>query len=48
MIALYGALEYFTLQITGDLLIRQELVVVGVVVWVWVIWAAFRVLDRSV
>lgn len=48
VLALYGALEYVTLQVTGTLLVRQELVIVGVVVWIWVIWAAFHVLNRSV
>ncbi|WP_122089300.1 hypothetical protein [Halalkalicoccus subterraneus] len=43
----YVLLEYLVLQITGELLIRQELVVVGIAVIVWVIWASLRILDRS-
>lgn len=44
----YVLLEYLMLQLTGELLIRQELVVVGTIVIVWVIWASLRVLDRSI
>lgn len=42
----YFLLEYFVLQITGDLIIRQELVVIGVIVTLWVLWAALHILKK--
>lgn len=47
VLAVYALLEYVVLRITGDRLIRQELVVIGTVVVLWVLWAAFRILDRG-
>lgn len=43
----YLLLEYFVLQITGDLIIRQELVGIGIIVVLWVLWAAFHVLEKA-
>lgn len=42
----YFLVEYLVLQITGDLIIRQELVVVGVIVALWVLWAALHILKK--
>lgn len=47
VLAAYILFEYTVLRITGNLLIRQELVVVGIIVVLWVIWAAFHVLEES-
>lgn len=47
VMATYILIEYTVLQLTGDLLIRQELVVVGIIVVLWVIWAAFHILNES-
>jgi hypothetical protein len=43
----YLLVEYIVLQITGDLIVRQELVVIGIVVVLWVLWAALHVLKKS-
>lgn len=47
VLAAYALLEYVALQLTGSLLVRQELVVVGAVVVLWAVWATFRVLTTS-
>ncbi|MDL5362714.1 hypothetical protein [Halalkalicoccus sp. NIPERK01] len=47
VLATYILFEYTVLRITGDLLVRRELVVVGIIVVLWAIWAAFHVLDES-
>lgn len=47
VLATYALLEYVVLQLTGSLLVRQELVVIGIVVVLWAIWATFRVLTVS-
>lgn len=47
VLAAYLLLEYVVLQVTGDPIVRQELVVVGIAVFFWTVWAVFRVLDES-
>lgn len=47
VLAAYALLEYVALQLTGSLLVRQELVVIGIAVVLWTIWATFRVLAVS-
>ncbi|MDL5360513.1 hypothetical protein [Halalkalicoccus sp. NIPERK01] len=41
----YVALEYVVLQATGALLVEQELVVVGIAVVLWTMWAFLRILS---
>lgn len=43
----YLLLEYLVLQITGELIIRQELVVIGIIVVLWVLWATFHILEKQ-
>lgn len=43
----YLLLEYFILQITENMIIRQGIVVIGTVVVLWVLWAAFHILEKS-
>lgn len=43
----YLLLEYTVLQITGELTVRQELVVIGIIVVLWTIWATFRILKKA-
>ncbi len=47
VLAVYILLEYTVLRITGDWVVRQELAVVGMIVVLWILWAAFRILERS-
>jgi len=42
----YVLLEYITLQVTGSLLVEQELVVVAIAVFFWAAWAVYRILVR--
>lgn len=41
----YAFLEYAVLQVTGSSIVRGELVVVGIAVLLWTVWASFRVLE---
>lgn len=41
----YVVLEYIVLQVTGALLVQRELVVVGIVVVLWTMWAFLRILS---
>lgn len=47
VLAAYLLLEYVVLQVTGTPAIRGELVVVGIAVFVWTVWAILRILDGS-
>lgn len=42
----YVALEYAVLRVTGSPIVRQELVVVSIVVVCWTLWAALRILSE--
>lgn len=44
----YFVLEYFVLQMTGEPIIRQEIAFIGILVLLWVIWAAFHILDKAI
>lgn len=41
----YVALEYVVLRVTGQRIVRQELDVVAVAVFVWMGWAVYRILS---
>ncbi|WP_336343832.1 hypothetical protein [Halalkalicoccus ordinarius] len=43
----YVLLEYLVLQVTGSSIIRQELVVIAIVVVLWTTWAFLRILSRA-
>lgn len=47
VLAAYALLEYVVLRVTGSPAVRGELVVVGIAVLLWTIWATLRVLDES-
>jgi len=42
----YVALEYAVLEVTGQRIVRQELVVVAIAVFAWTAWAVFRILSN--
>jgi|AntRauTorcE11898_2_1112593.scaffolds.fasta_scaffold00213_20 hypothetical protein len=42
----YVLLEFIVLQLTGSLLVKQELVVIAIAVFVWAAWAVYHVLVR--
>lgn len=42
----YILLEYVTLQLTGSLLVEQELVIIAIAVFFWAAWAVYHVLVR--
>jgi hypothetical protein len=46
VLGVYAVLEYVVLQVTGDLLIRQELVFIGIAVVLWTIWASLQILKN--
>lgn len=47
VLAAYVLLEYLVLQVTGSSIIRQELVVVAIVVVLWTMWAFLRILSSA-
>ncbi|KYH24844.1 hypothetical protein HAPAU_32210 [Halalkalicoccus paucihalophilus] len=47
VLGLYLLLEYIVLQITGEMIVRQELVIIGIIVVLWVIWAVFQILKKA-
>lgn len=47
VLAAYALFEYVVLRTTGSPAVRGELVVVGIAVFIWTVWAALRVLDES-
>lgn len=45
--AVYLLLEYIVLQITGSYIIRQELVIIAIIVVLWTVWAVLRILSLA-
>ena len=43
----YVLLEYVALQVTGSLLLRQELVVIAIIVVLWTMWAVLQILSAA-
>lgn len=43
----YLVLEYIVLHVTGSPIVRQELVVITIIVVLWTIWAVLRILSTS-
>lgn len=46
VLAAYVLLEYLVLQVTGSLIVEQELVVIAIVVVLWTMWAVLHVLSN--
>lgn len=47
VLAAYVLLEYVALQVTGSLLLRQELVVIAIIVVLWTMWAVLQILSTA-
>lgn len=43
----YVLLEHLVLRVTGSLIVRQELVVIAILVVLWTMWAFLRILSRA-